>query len=104
MTLCAKPGCQAAGVAVLAYDYAARLALLDDPAEGEISPHLYVMCQRCASKITPPMGWTLEDRRVKPPLFLERLEERRAAELQDHERSDDEAGRSSRQLFFGSSA
>lgn len=55
---------------MLSYDYAARRAVLDDPAALELSPHLYVLCRGCAAKLTPPQGWSLEDTRSQPPLFL----------------------------------
>ncbi len=100
MNLCAKPGCTAPGSAVLGYNYSVRRAVLDDPPPGEISPHLYVLCARCAEKLTPPKGWFLDDRRARPPLFLERLEAREPAEEPDQE--PEEPLR--RQLFFGCSA
>ena len=63
MSLCSKPGCARAGTAVLGYDYSERLAVLED--RGEPSPHVYVLCDGCASKLTPPRGWTLRDRRTE---------------------------------------
>lgn len=102
MNLCSKPGCAHPGGAVLAYDYAARRAVLDDPPGHEVSPHLYVLCMRCAEKLTPPRGWVLDDRRATPPLFLDRAkerEERTEAALpppREPERR--------QQLFFGYSA
>lgn len=63
MNLCSKPGCTRSGGAVLSYDYAARLALLEDPpATGEVAPHLYVLCATCAERLRPPQGWLLDDR------------------------------------------
>jgi len=103
MTLCSKPGCPAPGAAILAYDYAERTASLHDPIEGDLSPHLYVLCRSCAEKITPPRGWTIDDRRAKPPLFLERLEDRRSA-TQAAEAAEEPPEAPMRQLFFGSSA
>jgi hypothetical protein len=70
VSFCSKPGCARAGTAVLGYDYAERLAVLEDP--GEPSPHVYLLCSDCAAKLKPPMGWTLRDRRSSPPLFVER--------------------------------
>ncbi|HEV2755674.1 MAG TPA: DUF3499 family protein [Actinomycetota bacterium] len=102
MNLCSKPGCGSPGAAVLGYDYSERRAVLDDP-PAEISPHAYVLCTRCAGKLTPPRGWVLEDLRATPPLFLDRVKERAEAPvateslppLGDPER---------RQLFFGYTA
>ncbi|MFN2586504.1 MAG: DUF3499 family protein [Actinomycetota bacterium] len=104
MNLCSKPGCASPGAAVLGYDYADRRAVLDDP-PPEISPHAYVLCNRCAGKLTPPRGWVLDDLRAAPPLFLDRVADRvepvpatapdALAPLGAPER---------RQLFFGYSA
>jgi len=79
VNLCSKPGCAQPGAAILAYDYADRRAVIDDPPERDISPHVYVLCGRCAGKLTPPRGWILDDRRAAPPLFLERVKEREEA-------------------------
>jgi hypothetical protein len=51
---------------VLAYDYSAGSARLDDLPERPISPHLYVLCDRCASSLRAPRGWILDDRRGAP--------------------------------------
>ena len=104
MTLCSKPGCGGSGTAILAYNYAAREAMLEDPDEGQLSPHVYVLCESCAQKIRPPRGWTLHDRRARPPLFLDRLEARRAARAVEQADPDQQpAGERARQLFFGHS-
>ena len=104
MSLCSKPGCARTGTAVLGYDYAERLAVLDDP--GEPSPHVYLLCTDCAARLRPPMGWTLRDRRTTPPLFLERelpvngqiaLDTTSADEGPAHRRE-------VRRVFFGQSA
>lgn len=103
MNLCSKPSCTRPGAVVLAYDYSERKALLDDPPVGELSPHLYILCTKCAEKLRPPKGWDLEDRRSEPPLFVER-----AADLLTIAPPPDEqpqvAESSRRQLFFGYSA
>jgi hypothetical protein len=49
---------------VLAYDYSAGSARLDDLPEFPISPHLYVLCDRCATSLRAPRGWILDDRRT----------------------------------------
>ncbi len=70
MNHCSKPGCTQVGGAVLSYDYDARLAFLDDPPDGQVSPHAYVLCISCADRLDPPRGWLLDDRRSEPPLFV----------------------------------
>ncbi|MGH2699542.1 MAG: DUF3499 family protein [Actinomycetota bacterium] len=70
MRLCSKPSCHQPASALLAYDYAARLAVLHDAPEGEVSPHLYELCFGCADKLVAPRGWLLDDRRSEPRLFL----------------------------------
>lgn len=108
MTLCSKPGCGGAGAAVLSYSYADRVARLEDPQEGLLSPHVYVLCDGCANKISPPRGWSLDDQRTTPPLFVSRLEDHRAASatgaVSDEPAADGSFEGFSRQLFFGSSA
>jgi hypothetical protein len=71
--LCSKPGCHHPASALLGYDYAGRLATLEDPAEGldaDVSPHLYALCWACADGLVTPRGWLLEDRRSEPRLFM----------------------------------
>jgi hypothetical protein len=109
VSLCAKPGCGHAGAVVLSYDYAARLAVLQDPPEGEVSPHLYVLCTTCAERLRPPHGWTLEDARARPPLFAQDDDEWSGIEVVDlpdrrEARRVAEKPPERRQLFFGSSA
>lgn len=90
---------------MLAYDYAAGVARLEDPPEGIVSPHLYVLCLRCAESLRPPRGWVLDDRRTAPRLFVDR--EAGPALVSPPETVEPaletaDAGR--RQLFFGYSA
>ena len=102
MNSCSKPGCANPGAAVLGYDYSDRRAMLEDPG-GDISPHAYVLCTRCAEKLTPPRGWVLDDNRAEPPLFLDRIKERdETAASVGALSSPEEPER--RQLFFGYSA
>jgi hypothetical protein len=70
---CSKPACARTGAVVLAYDYASRVVSLEDPAPGELSPHLYVMCIECSENLTPPRGWTIDDHRSDPQLFTPTL-------------------------------
>lgn len=103
MNPCSKPGCANPGAALLGYYYAERRAVLDDPPEGEISPHSYVLCTKCAEKLTPPRGWVLEDNRAEPPLFLDRIvKERDEAAAVEKLPPPEEPRR--QQLFFGYTA
>lgn len=103
MNPCSKPGCANPGAAILGYDYADRRAVLDDPPDGEVSPHAYVLCTRCAEKLTAPRGWVLDDNRAEPPLFLDRrVKERDEAAARETLPAPEEPRRE--QLFFGYSA
>lgn len=51
---------------MLSYDYAQRLAWLDDVGL-ERDPHAYDLCEHHAGRLTVPAGWMLEDRRVVDP-------------------------------------
>ena len=101
MNTCSKPGCANPGAAILGYDYAERRAVLEDPV-GDVSPHSYVLCTRCAQKLTPPRGWTLDDNRAQPPLFLDRLKEREQPAPVEALPPPEEPRR--QQLFFGYTA
>jgi hypothetical protein len=109
VSLCSKPGCQGAAAAVLSYDYSSRLAVLDDPRDQMVDPHLYVLCASCADRLSPPRGWDLTDRRAEPPLFLPRDPAVTTVQIHDALGDDPaptraEPRRHSRQLFFGHSA
>ena len=103
MSFCSKPGCAGVGAAVLGYDYSQRLATLEDPEVHELSPHLYVLCGECAERLTPPRGWTVEDNRTKPPLFVERESSVTVLEI-DTPKVRPEEQLLRQQLFFGTSA
>jgi hypothetical protein len=98
VNLCSKPGCARPGAAVLAYDYEAGRALLDDPSDV-VSPHHYVLCSRCAEKLRPPQGWVLEDYRSKPRVFVAHVPDPFEVESDAADRDDEESGR--KQLTFG---
>lgn len=57
----------------LTYDYAHAHAWLD-PLTPERDPHAYDLCERHASRLTPPRGWALRDRRTDeaaaPPIRI----------------------------------
>lgn len=82
--------------------------MLDDPPEGVVDPHLYVLCAGCADKLVPPLGWILEDRRQAPPLFLPRDPAMTTVDVVEVIGEDFgepvNAEPRSRQLFFGHSA
>jgi hypothetical protein len=99
---CSKPRCARPGGAVLAFDYASRRAIVQDPVSGELSPHLYSICNACAERLTPPRGWTLEDRRCETVLFLDEPAPDRPPVSVGSQSADTKEG--STQLFFGSSA
>lgn len=104
MKSCTKPSCARPGAAVLAYDYAEKRAILDDAGGGELSPHVYVLCNACAEKLRPPNGWRLDDLRAKPPLFLDRIPAAVPVSVgasPDEEDGDHAPDTSRRQLFFG---
>jgi hypothetical protein len=106
VSTCAKPGCAGSATCVLAYDYSAGLALLEDPGSDPISPHVYALCTSCAEKLRPPQGWTLEDNRSRPPLFLTAPSRHVGTAYDAFEGSEEDKIESSeaRQLFFGQSA
>jgi hypothetical protein len=55
----------------MAFDYDARMVWLDD-LTGPVAPGAqYALCEVHAERMTPPVGWTLVDRR-RPvrPLFV----------------------------------
>ena len=88
---------------MLGYDYASARAVLSDPQERDVSPHLYVLCSPCAEKLRPPRGWILDDRRSTPPLFLQ-SSERPPERIHLEPAPEPEVAEAGRQLFFGQSA
>ena len=91
---------------MLAYDYSASSARLDDLPEVPISPHLYVLCERCAGSLRTPRGWILEDRRAIPVVatappaeVVVPTPERPPTSARDPETEHDRGGQ--RQLAFG---
>lgn len=107
MNLCTKPSCARPGAVVLAYDYSERKAVLEDAPQGQLSPHVYVLCIKCAERLRPPKGWELHDLREEPALFLERVPDLVGSPTQNVEEPPVEEAAlttSRRQLFFGYSA
>lgn len=104
MNLCSKPSCTRPGAVVLSYDYAQGKALIDDPEDGQLSPHVYVLCIPCAERLRPPRGWKLEDRRSKPPLFVDPVTGPVVVSMPAADLDEAGAAEPRRQLFFGYSA
>ena len=52
----------------MTYDYAARRIWLDD-AIGETRSGGYGLCEVHAGRMTPPVTWTLVDRRERAPVL-----------------------------------
>ncbi len=64
---CAR--CGAPAGAVMSYNYAESAVWLDD-LTSQITPGAgYAVCARHADRLTPPLGWTLTDRRKTVRLF-----------------------------------
>lgn len=77
-TFCSK--CSSLAAVVMAYDYSERRVWLDDMDSEFVSVHGYPMCDRHASRLTPPVAWTLTDRRnLVRPLFPEAIQPTRQA-------------------------
>lgn len=55
---CSRPGCGQPAVATLTYAYAHSTAFIG-PLVSNDDPHSWDLCERHASKITPPLGWEL---------------------------------------------
>ena len=69
MLQCSKPACGAPAAVILAYSYADRVVDLQDADGSRAHAQTYALCLRCADALQPPRGWTLRDRRSRPPLF-----------------------------------
>jgi hypothetical protein len=69
---CARPGCSTVASATLTYDYAGSTAWLEGLA-SEGHPMSYDLCDRHAEGLSVPVGWSLEDRRLRITAFDERL-------------------------------
>ncbi len=67
--LCTRPGCAESATASLSFHYASRELWIEDL--GERQPHTIDLCTMHADRISPPRGWTGEDRRrTAPPTAL----------------------------------
>ena len=68
---CAHPGCGRPVAAILSYDYANRVAWLDQPTTDDVPG--WALCGAHAGRQRVPVGWELQDRRppslsVVPPI------------------------------------
>ncbi|MDP3984246.1 MAG: DUF3499 family protein, partial [Acidimicrobiia bacterium] len=59
--------CSSPASTLMMYSYADRLIWLDDLTVADAPG--YAMCGHHAGRLTPPLGWTLTDRRTVIPLF-----------------------------------
>jgi hypothetical protein len=66
--LCVR--CSAPAGIVMSFSYFDRAVWLDDLTEAVAAGVAYPMCEKHAGRMTPPVGWTLVDRRTAVrPLF-----------------------------------
>lgn len=64
---CAR--CGAPSGALMVFDYEARSVWLED-LDGDVQPGAgHALCADHANRLTPPLGWTLTDRRTLSRLF-----------------------------------
>jgi hypothetical protein len=59
--------CGAPAAAAMSFDYPERSVWLNELEDGVAGG--YVLCGRHADRLTPPLGWTLTDRRNVTRLF-----------------------------------
>ena len=65
--------CSTPATIVMAFSYGEAVVWLDDLA-APASPGAYAMCEEHAGRLTPPVGWTLVDRRSGPRRLFASLE------------------------------
>lgn len=66
---CAKPACSVSASATLVYDYAGSTVIVA-PLNPEAHPMHYDLCAHHADALRVPVGWILEDRRVRYPAAI----------------------------------
>lgn len=66
--------CGAPAGIVMAFAYAARLIWLEDITGPVVPGAGYALCETHAGRLTPPVGWTLLDRRGPARPLLASLE------------------------------
>ncbi len=60
---CSRPGCAELAVGTLTYQYG-RAQVWLDALTPERDPHAYDLCQDHATRLSVPLGWHLDDRRL----------------------------------------
>ena len=61
--------CGAAALAVMSFSYLAREVWLEDLGRSTEPGTDYALCALHADRISPPIGWTMADRRTSVRLF-----------------------------------
>ena len=65
MRVCAKMRCSQEPVATVSLVYTERTVVVDDLFD-ERDPNLLDLCQEHIGRMTPPVGWVVQDRRTTP--------------------------------------
>jgi hypothetical protein len=60
--------CGALAAAIMTFDYSDGAVWMDDVLD-DVEVHGYLLCADHADRMTPPLGWTLTDRRTVTRLF-----------------------------------
>ncbi len=66
---CAKPGCSVSASATMVYDHGGAVVLLE-PLHREAHPMHYDLCTDHADALRVPLGWSLDDHRVRYPVAV----------------------------------
>jgi hypothetical protein len=70
--LCARPGCNGAAAATFTFDARDRTVWLDSPVDD--GARAGELCERHVQGLTPPKGWSLDDRRGRREAEAHQLE------------------------------
>ena len=70
---CARPGCSAVATATFTFDSRAQTVWLDTPDDG--AARAGELCERHVRSLTPPRGWSLDDRRGRKEALAAELVE-----------------------------
>ena len=65
MRVCAKMRCSHEPVATVSLVYTERTVVVDDLFD-ERDPNLLDLCPEHSGRMTPPVGWVVQDRRTTP--------------------------------------
>lgn len=60
---CARPGCSVVATATFTFDSLEKIIYLDGPADADARAG--ELCERHVRGLTPPLGWSLRDRRAR---------------------------------------